>query len=185
MTSPQPVNQLAEDRKLLLEKFRSRTAKVAASATRTDVPQRTQLSEKQRGIWFIEQMRPGTALYNIATAFAIDGYLSRERIDDAIQLVIARHDALRMRVASSNGTAWAESVSELAAPLQYHDLTTLPADEAETERDQIIAVVSSKAIPLASAPLFRVTVIHMPGASTTICAVFHHIVVDVTTHVPI
>ncbi|HVV01444.1 MAG TPA: condensation domain-containing protein, partial [Verrucomicrobiae bacterium] len=59
------------------------------------------LSFSQQRLWLLEQLEPGTALYNIPTAVRITGHLDVKALARAFNSLITRHEALRARFDSS------------------------------------------------------------------------------------
>ena len=61
------------------------------------------LSSSQREIWFDQALHPDIPLYNIGGYSRIDGPLEHERLERAVNLVAARHDALRIVLEPPSG----------------------------------------------------------------------------------
>src|SRR5436853_305478 len=84
-------------RHYLLERVRGiRSAPYAASKTlaaRKAEP--TLLSFSQERLWFLEQMRPGTPLFNEAFLVTFRGRINASSLEAALQSVVSRQEALR------------------------------------------------------------------------------------------
>src|SRR5687768_17340166 len=65
------------------------------SAVRTDPA-----SSGQQRLWFLEQMQPGTPLYNIPLAVRVTGPLDAAALNRAVNGLAARHEALRTTFAT-------------------------------------------------------------------------------------
>src|SRR5437870_798168 len=72
---------------------------------RVDDRRRMPLSYAQQRLWFLEQLEPGRATYNIPVALRLDGRLASEALATALSAVVARHEALRTHVQVVDGTA--------------------------------------------------------------------------------
>src|SRR5260370_42648409 len=59
----------------------------------------------QQRLWFLDQLEPGTAAYNIARAFRIIGPLDVQALTRAVQEVVRRHESLRTIFDSVDGQA--------------------------------------------------------------------------------
>ena len=57
----------------------------------------------QDRLWFLDQLEPGTAAYNLVRAFRITGPLNVNALTSAIGAVIERHESLRTIFESVDG----------------------------------------------------------------------------------
>jgi hypothetical protein len=55
------------------------------------------LSFAQERLWFLDQLQPGTALYNLPAAFRVSGRLSVPVLEEAMSGIVRRHEVLRTR----------------------------------------------------------------------------------------
>lgn len=65
----------------------------------TDLP----LSFSQQRIWFLEQLLPGTPLYNILVGVRLVGELNKEALEASFQTLLLRHDILRTQIQMKDG----------------------------------------------------------------------------------
>ena len=49
----------------------------------------------QQRLWFLDQLEPGTAAYNVARAFRITGPLDIAVLTRAFEAIVRRHESLR------------------------------------------------------------------------------------------
>src|ERR1051325_10051985 len=84
------------------------------------------LSFAQQRLWFIEQLEPGNALYNIPAATRLTGPLDVTCLEVALKEVIRRHEGLRTRVMPIAGqpVQLIDSSRDLHVP--FVDLSSLP-----------------------------------------------------------
>src|SRR2546425_13282867 len=61
------------------------------------------LSSAQLRLWFLNQMDPGSAVYNIAVAFSLEGKLNVEALQRSLNEIIKRHDSLRTNFVAVDG----------------------------------------------------------------------------------
>src|SRR5215208_1852424 len=52
-------------------------------------------SSGQRRLWFLEQMEPGSPLYNIPYLIRLSGELNERALDQALAAIVKRHESLR------------------------------------------------------------------------------------------
>src|SRR5689334_8296340 len=71
---------------------------MAKARVQTEQPREgTPLSFGQLRLWFLDQLEPGTALYNMPMAMVLKGTLNRNALQRALNVLVARHEALRTR----------------------------------------------------------------------------------------
>ncbi|EOD65567.1 non-ribosomal peptide synthetase, partial [Amycolatopsis vancoresmycina] len=75
------------------------------------------LSPPQRRLWFLDQLAPDAAPYNIAMAFRLTGPLDVEALRTALRAVAERHDVLRWRIRPVDGVPRAECLPAGDVPL--------------------------------------------------------------------
>ncbi|WP_163033024.1 condensation domain-containing protein, partial [Pseudomonas viridiflava] len=78
---------------------------------RVDRGQPVPLSYSQQRMWFLWQMEPDSPAYNVGGMARLNGVLSIERFDAALQALIQRHETLRTTFPSVDGVAY-QNVSE-------------------------------------------------------------------------
>src|SRR3954469_23022451 len=61
----------------------------------TDAARPIPASSGQRRLWFLEQMEPGSPLYNIPYLVRLRGALNERALDRALRAIVERHEALR------------------------------------------------------------------------------------------
>ena len=57
----------------------------------------------QQRLWFLEQVQPGTALYNIPSAFRVSGRFDLRALQSAVDGLVVRHESLRTTFAAVDG----------------------------------------------------------------------------------
>ncbi|WP_164021935.1 condensation domain-containing protein, partial [Pyxidicoccus trucidator] len=62
------------------------------------------LSFAQQRLWFLDQLRPGDASYNIPAALRIEGALDVEALRRAFEELVRRHEALRTTLSTLQGS---------------------------------------------------------------------------------
>src|SRR5258706_4101012 len=97
--------ELSAGKKALLEK-RLRGAR--KDTARTVIPRRTRrgrapLSFAQQRLWFLNQLEPGSPLYNMPVALRLRGRLDRAALQKSLNAIVARHEALRTRFEAEDG----------------------------------------------------------------------------------
>src|SRR2546423_2223641 len=135
MSISQDIIKLSKEKQaLLFERLKQkRDASKAPTITRREAPRegRLRLSYAQQRLWFIDQLEPGTALYNVPLAIRLSGQLFPEALSAAFTELVRRHEILRTTFAQADG----EPVQVIAAAsplsLPVIDLSALDLEQAE------------------------------------------------------
>ncbi|HKX28592.1 MAG TPA: amino acid adenylation domain-containing protein [Blastocatellia bacterium] len=136
------------------------------------------LSFAQQRLWFIEQLDPGTALYNCPGAMKLEGRLDLRILESVINEVVRRHEVLRTRIEVVDGVP-AQTIDEWEPRrLELFDLTDLTAEERETEAKRIARAEFGTGFDLSKGPLIRVKVLQLKANEYVVLFTMHHIVSD-------
>src|SRR6476619_2581730 len=100
------VADLSDARRSLLERFlKGSPDKIASVPTikRRSTDSTPTLSFAQERLWFMDQLLPGSAVFNVPLALPLTGPINEELIELAINEIVRRHEVLRTTYASDNG----------------------------------------------------------------------------------
>jgi amino acid adenylation domain-containing protein/non-ribosomal peptide synthase protein (TIGR01720 family) len=160
-----------------------RLKKKSAGEAATTIPKRKQqnhcpLSLDQERLWFIQQLDPSSAAYNIYTAVRFHGTVKAPVLTRALNEIVQRHEIMRTSFAAPNGAPVQIIAPHLEVRIPLIDLRVIPAAGREREANRLAAEVVSRPFDLAELPLFR-TLLLQVGDEDFICpSVFHHIITD-------
>src|SRR6266508_488250 len=84
------------------------------------------LSFTQEQLWFLDRLEPGTAVYNVPFALRLAGPLEIDALREAIDAIVARHEALRTVFAEDDGELRQVVRPELHVALPVVDLRSSP-----------------------------------------------------------
>ncbi|MBB5958243.1 amino acid adenylation domain-containing protein [Saccharothrix tamanrassetensis] len=129
------------------------------------------LSPSQRRMWFLDQLAPDSAAYNIAFAERLRGPLDVVALRGALRAVAERHDVLRWRIEASAGVPAAVCGPPADIPLPVVVVTD---DELPTR----LAAEAATPIDLATGPVWRVTLYRLGPDDHVLGIVLHHAVAD-------
>ncbi|WBB69504.1 amino acid adenylation domain-containing protein [Micromonospora sp. WMMD812] len=134
------------------------------------------LSPPQRRLWFVDQLAPSSAPYNIAVAHRLHGPLDTVALGAALRAVAERHDVLRWRIPQTGGVPYAvrEEPTDVAVPVV--DLTGV--GDAEGELAGMLAAGAGHAFDLATGPPWQVTVYRLGPDEHVLAITLHHAVFD-------
>jgi amino acid adenylation domain-containing protein len=136
------------------------------------------LSPTQRGLWFLDRMAPGLAVYNIATGAALSGPLDRAALAAALGAVVRRHEPLRTRFPETGGEPWQEILPPASFVLPVIDLSALPPEAREAELEGRGLEQARGAFDLARELLLRACLVCLAPREHVLLVTVHHIVFD-------
>jgi amino acid adenylation domain-containing protein len=134
-------------------------------------------SYSQERLWFLEQLEPGTALYNIPYMATVKGAVHRAAFNKAVNRLIARHESLRTCFLETGGKPKQIIYAELQVEVDYVDISRVDPRAQPAELQRICTEVTSSPFDLTKAPLFRI-MLASTGRETTIITCIHHIISD-------
>ncbi|MFN6558746.1 MAG: amino acid adenylation domain-containing protein [Nostoc sp. ChiSLP01] len=136
------------------------------------------LSYAQQRLWFLDQFEPNSPSYNIPAILRLGGNLNQAALEQSLQEIIHRHEALRTNFVTVNGqpnqiihtkTNWTVSVVE------YQHL---PTTEQESALHQLVQQQATQPFDLASEALIRATLVVLKETEHILLVCMHHIVSD-------
>ncbi|WSG78897.1 amino acid adenylation domain-containing protein [Streptomyces sp. NBC_01727] len=135
------------------------------------------LTHGQERLWFLDQLDPADASYNIPLVLRLTGELSAVALHAAFDGVVARHEALRTRFPGVDGGPVAMVEPPAPVGIEVIDLREGhgggPGDAAG-----LLAARTNAGFDLARGPLLRVTLLRTADDEHLLCVVLHHIVAD-------
>ena len=136
------------------------------------------LSFAQEQLWFLDQLTPGETIYNILLVWRLRGPLQLDLLRRCLNLVVARHDSLRITIGSADGTPYQVVAPAGEVPLPVTDLRGLP--EAELSRRVEAEIEAQRAQPydLETGPLCRFRLLRLADEEYVFFQDFHHTVTD-------
>ncbi|RUP05906.1 MAG: amino acid adenylation domain-containing protein [Mycobacterium sp.] len=137
-------------------------------------PERPPLSYSQLAMWFQHRMRGANDVFNLGLTLRFTGSLDVAALTDALNDVVARHEALRTVFVEHEGIPY-QSVH----PTLRLDL---PAVEVGAEHVEArIAELRGYLFDLTSGPLIRPTLLVIDPRTHVLVVLIHHIVTDHTS----
>jgi amino acid adenylation domain-containing protein/non-ribosomal peptide synthase protein (TIGR01720 family) len=132
----------------------------------------------QERLWFLDQLEPDSAIYNLRYALRMRGPLNVQALDMSLQMVIERHEVLRTTFTSVEGHPLQAIAPHMELALPLTDLGTLPAAAREQHMHHLIQQAGELPFNLAHSPLLRVYLLRLAPSEHVLIVIFHHIVSD-------
>lgn len=169
-----PVDTVAAEKQTRVPPPPKREPPALRRLERTRAP----LSSAQRRLWFLAQLNPGSALYNLPLALRLRGSLVLRALQLSLDAIVARHEVLRTRFVSEEGEP--VQMIDVAAPLPIEvlDFSAEPGEVREQRLREVIATRAHEPFRLERDRLLRAIVVRLAPDDHVLLLVAHHIVVD-------
>jgi amino acid adenylation domain-containing protein len=132
----------------------------------------------QQRLWFLEQLEPGQAAYNVPRAIRFSGPLNIEALRATLTELISRHEPFRTHFLNVDGELRQIIKDDINIPLTEIDLTSFPKTEREAEAKQLIRVDAGRPFDLNNGPVIRTTLLRLSTQEHILLLTTHHIVSD-------
>lgn len=132
----------------------------------------------QLRFWMTECLRPGNTALNLPMQWLLDGQVSSNRLKKSLRMLIERHESLRTCLVEEEGEPIQIVEPSVPFALPVINLSRLSAGEAENEAKRIAHLEAQTPFDLAVAPLFRATLLQLPGRKAILLVTAHQSVAD-------
>ncbi|MEH2331115.1 amino acid adenylation domain-containing protein [Nostoc sp.] len=166
------------------------TSPILPRASDAELP----LSFAQQRLWFLDQLQPLSAFYNVPVALRLIGTLQVAALQQSLQEIIHRHEALRTNFIKVDGKPtqviqaqanWKVSIVDFKhlSTLVLSEVVGAASASAEVTEQEIATqqLAQQQAIQpfnLATEPLVRATLIVLSKTEHALLVCMHHIVFD-------
>ncbi|MDX7998439.1 amino acid adenylation domain-containing protein, partial [Xenorhabdus sp. Reich] len=135
------------------------------------------LSFAQQRLWFLTQFEGISETYHIPMAMRLHGALEITALQQALNALFARHEALRSVFVSVDGQPQVRLLAaDSGLPLSQHDLRGNP--DAETALQRLCSEAASVPFELSRDPLIRAVLIRLTDDEYQFLLIQHHIISD-------
>ncbi|MGC9184541.1 MAG: amino acid adenylation domain-containing protein, partial [Thiomonas sp.] len=136
-------------------------------------------SLSQRRMWVIQHFHPETVAYNVTAPLRLRGPLDIALLQRALDLLVARHEALRTQFALDHQEPVQITLPQLRVALEVNDLRQIEPDDArESAARQAASAFTARPFDLSAAPLFRVALMRLSEEDHVLLWVLHHSLAD-------
>ncbi|WP_438040318.1 amino acid adenylation domain-containing protein [Sorangium sp. So ce128] len=136
------------------------------------------LSFAQQRLWFLAQLEPDSAGYNMTAAVRVEGELDLAVLQESLAALVRRHESLRTTFGVAAGEPVQVIAPEGAPAFEVVDLSATPAAEHGAAVQRLAADRAERPFDLARGPLLRLTAIKLRDDEHVLVVVVHHIVAD-------
>ena len=165
---------------LLAQQLKARTARAAKiqPIPRRPTAQTTPLSFAQQRLWFLDQLAPGSATYNITTVIRFVGQLNVGALAQSLDEIIRRHEVLRTSFPSTDGQPVQIIADSARIKLTLVNLQELAEAERESAAQRLAQEETQQPFDLAQGPLLRATLLQVDKTVSVALLTMHHIISD-------
>ncbi|MFL9458785.1 condensation domain-containing protein [Tolypothrix bouteillei VB521301_2] len=143
-------------------------------ANNSDLP----LSYAQQRLWFLDQLEPNSASYNIPIALRLVGNLNRAALEQSLIEIIARHETLRTNFVTVDGTASQIIQTQANWTLRILEWQNLAKSEQEIGIKKLAQLQAIEPFDLAKGALIRATLVVLSQTEHILLVCMHHVVSD-------
>jgi amino acid adenylation domain-containing protein len=162
----------------LAREIDSREPEQLIPAATTSKSKTCRLSFPQERLWFLDQLNPGSAAFNIPLAARLTEPLDSAVLKRSIEEIVRRHEVLRMTFPTVNGEPRPVVSSATEVDLVLINLTAFPEAERETRARAIVNDETLRPFDLANGPLLRTTLVRLAETDHIFLLTMHHIASD-------
>ena len=164
---------------LLAKKLKKEGARHgSAQITRRKERGKAQLSFAQERLWFLDQLDPYSAAYNIPSATRLRGSIDLDVLERSLNRIVARHEMLRTTFAAEGGQPVQIIHESFSLPLGLIDLRHLPASEREAQAKAAAREEAQRPFDMEQGPLLRVQLLRLTENEQVLLLTMHHIISD-------
>ena len=136
------------------------------------------LSYAQQRLWFIDQLEPGSAAYNIPSSCEVERNAQCSGPGQIFSEIVRRHEALRTSFPTVDGKP-AQRIAEASpVPLPIVDLSGLSPKPAGRTAERLGREEAARPFDLARGPLLRTALIRQSADEHVALQTMHHVVSD-------
>ncbi|MHC5760523.1 amino acid adenylation domain-containing protein [Nostoc sp.] len=136
------------------------------------------LSYAQQRLWFLDQLEPNSAFYNIPIALRLVGNLNQAALEQSLQEIIHRHEALRTNFITVDGKPSQIIHTETNWTVSVFEWQHLSPAEQEIATQQLAQEQALLPFDLANEALIRATLVLLSQTEHILLVCMHHIVSD-------
>ena len=158
-------------------------SKVEESEKQQTIPRRSgegpvRLSFAQQRLWFLNLLEPGSTAYNMPTGLRLLGNLDVAALERSFTEVVRRHEVLRTRIESVDGTPVQVVMPAEAVDLPLVDLRAIADEERAAFVRRMAVEEGQRVFDLSQGRLLRHTLLRLGAEEHVLLLTMHHIVSD-------
>nr|WP_315445799.1 amino acid adenylation domain-containing protein [uncultured Pseudomonas sp.] len=142
------------------------------------IAERDGLSYAQQRMWFLWQLDPHSAAYNLPMAVRLTGDLQAQALEQAFSLLAARHECLRTTFGQEGERAFQRVAEPQPLKLVITDLSAVPEAQRWPLAQQHMMAEATQAFDLENGPLLSLRLLRLAEQEHVLLLTLHHIIAD-------
>ena len=139
---------------------------------------RAPLSFAQQRLWFLDQLEPGSAAYNLPVMVRVQGVLSMPALAISFSELVHRHESLRTRFATVEAQPFQIIDDGSMVDFAVADLRMLASHEGALAAIRLACEEAARPFDLSEGPLFKIRLFRSGEAEHLLLISMHHIISD-------
>ncbi|HEY9421219.1 MAG TPA: condensation domain-containing protein, partial [Thermoanaerobaculia bacterium] len=135
------------------------------------------LSFAQQRLWFLDQLQPGSPVYNLPMALRLSGEIDLFALRASLSEVVRRHEPLRTVYAVVDGQPVQRILAPVPVAMPVIDLGGL-GESREAELARLVREHAGQPFDLATGPLLRAGLVRLADTEHAVLLNQHHIASD-------
>ncbi len=150
----------------------------APPITRVESRDGLPLSFAQQRLWFLDQLEPGNALYNMPQMFRVRGDLNIDSLKRALNKIIERHESLRTTFTLRNNKPVQRIAPDMQVALPVTDMSEISGQQREERIQQFAVAEARRPFDLSAGPVMRAQLLRLAANDHILLLTMHHIASD-------
>jgi amino acid adenylation domain-containing protein len=136
------------------------------------------LSYAQERLWFLDQLEPSCAAYNMASLFRLKGPLNVTALKQSLSEIVRRHEILRTTFPAEDGRPVQAIAPALPWMLPVVDLRQVPGHKREVQVRALAREEGQRPFDMAQGPLQRAMLLRLAAEEHVLLLIIHHSIFD-------
>ena len=168
------IEELSGKVELLAKQTTTKESKIVPIARNENLP----LSFAQQRLWFLDQLNPGDAAYNISGALRLIGKLNISALENSLNEIVRRHEILRTTFAMAEGQPIQVVAPHLTLDTTIINLDEFPENQREVKIPELVLQQAKQPFDLTQNPLLRIALLQVSDTEHIFVLIMHHIISD-------
>jgi hypothetical protein len=178
--TPECLEQLAKHKPEILELLKKAKAPKQQQPSLQAAPRsgNLPLSFAQERLWFLDQLEPNSAVYNLPMGLRLGGALNVPKLQRCLNEVLRRHEPLRTSFRAVEGQPVQVIQPVASLEMQLVDLRGQPKPEREAKAKRLCTEEAQRPFDLTRDLLLRAMLFRLGEADHILLLTMHHIASD-------